>query len=145
LLKRLTPNTCSCCNGAKSEQVFGEGDAMSVACELEYEAIYPRLRVVSGGDRRVPALSRTQLRRLVLGAVALGLLVLLMLPLRALGGSTIAGSAPTAGQEYIVQSGDTLTSIATRVGTGNVAAMAHRLAVEAGSTTIVPGEHLLIP
>ncbi|HVA09392.1 MAG TPA: LysM peptidoglycan-binding domain-containing protein [Acidimicrobiales bacterium] len=118
---------------------------MSVACELEYESIYPGLRVVSGGERRVPALSRTLVRRLVLGAVALGLLVLLMLPLRALGGSTLAASAPTAGQEYIVQPGDTLTSIAAQVGGGNVDAMAHRLAAETGSTTIVPGEHLLIP
>jgi hypothetical protein len=45
----------------------------------------------------------------------------------------------------VVQNGDTLTSIAQRVDPGHVAGLAQRLAAEAGSSTIVPGEHLLIP
>jgi hypothetical protein len=129
----------------ESEQVFGEGEAMSVAIELEYEAIYPRLRVVSGRERNVPGLSRIQRRRLVMGAVVVALLVLLMLPLRALGGQTVVSPTPTQGQEYVVQSGDTLASIAAQVDGGNVAGMVQRLIDETGSTTVVPGEHMLIP
>ncbi len=80
-----------------------------------------------------------------MGVVVAILLVLLVLPIRALAGQTIARSAPTAGQEYIVHSGDTLESIAARVGGSDVAGLVHRLAVETGSTVVVPGEHLLIP
>jgi predicted Zn-dependent protease len=68
-----------------------------------------------------------------------------MLPLRSLGGRTIAGAAPTTGQEYVVRPGDTIASIAARVDGSNVTGMARRLASEAGSTVVVPGEHLLIP
>jgi LysM domain len=128
-----------------SEHVFGEGDAMSVALEVEYEAFYPRLQVVPDVPGRTGPSARVQRRRVIVGVVALALLVLLALPIRALGGQTIAGSAPTAGQEYVVQSGDTLASIAQRVGGGNVAALERQLAGEAGSTVLVPGEHLLIP
>jgi hypothetical protein len=129
----------------RSEHVFGEGDAMSVALELEYEAFYPRLQVVPDVPGRTGPSARVQRRRIILGVIVVVLLVLLMLPIRALGGQTIAGSAPTAGQEYVVQSGDTLASIAQRVGGGNVAALERQLAGEAGSTVLVPGEHLLIP
>jgi hypothetical protein len=129
----------------RSEQVFEGGDAVSVALELEYEAFYPRLRVVPGlAERRRPS-RRVQRRRLMLGAVVLVLLVLLMLPIRALGGQTLAASGPVAGQMYVVRSGDTLASIATRVDPGNVAGTEQRLAEEAGSSALVPGEHLLIP
>jgi hypothetical protein len=127
-----------------SEQVFEKGDAVSVALELEYEAAFPRLRVVPEWPRRLPS-RRVQHRRLILGLVVVGLLVLLALPIRAIGGHPIAGSAPAAGQVYVVQSGDTLTSIAQRVEPGHVAGLVQRLASEAGSSTIVPGEHLLIP
>jgi hypothetical protein len=129
----------------ESEQVFGEGEAMSVALELEYETIYPRLRVVSGREHNVRGLSRIQRRRLVMGAVVVALLVLLMLPLRALGGQTVVGAAPTQGQVYVVHSGDTLASIAAQVDRGNVPGMVQRLIDETGSTTVVPGEHVLIP
>ena len=118
---------------------------MSVALELEYEASYPRLRVVSEPWRRTSVSGGTQRRRMILGMVVVVLLVLLMLPVRALGGKTIAGTAPTVGQEYVVQSGDSLTSIAARVDSGNGAGMVQRLADETGSSVIVPGEHLLIP
>jgi LysM domain len=129
----------------RSEQVFEEGDAMSVALEVEYEAFYPRLQVVPDVPGRTGPSARVQRRRVILGVVVVVLLVLLMLPIRALGGQTIAGSAPTAGQEYVVQSGDTVASIAERVGGGNVAALERQLAGEAGSTVLVPGERLLIP
>ena len=64
---------------------------------------------------------------------------------KTMGGRTIAGAGPTAGQEYVVRSGDTLASIAARVGGGNAAGMEQRLENEAGSSVLVPGEHLLIP
>jgi hypothetical protein len=128
-----------------SEHVFGKGDAMSVALELEYEEFYPRLQVVPDVPGRTGPSARVQRRRITLGVIVVVLLVLLMLPIRALGGQTVAGSAPIAGQEYVVQSGDTLASIAQRVGGGNVAALERQLAGEAGSTVLVPGEHLLIP
>jgi hypothetical protein len=128
-----------------SEQVFEGGDAMSVALELEYEAFYPRLRVVPEPAERVRPSAPVQRRRLMLGAVVVILLVLLMLPIRAMGGKTIAASGPVTGHEYVVRSGDTLASIATQADSADVAAMEQRLANELGSTVLVPGEHLLIP
>jgi hypothetical protein len=127
-----------------SEQVFGKGAAVSVALELEYEAAFPRLRVLPALVRR-PASRRVQHRRMILALVVVTLLVLLALPIRAIGGQPVAGSAPAVGQEYVVQPGDTLTSIAQRVQPHDVADLVQRLATEAGSSTIVPGEHLLIP
>jgi hypothetical protein len=129
----------------KSEQVFGEGGAMSVALELEYERVYPTLRVVSDVPGRTAPSTRVQKRRLILGIAVVALLVLLMLPITALGGRTVAGSVPVAGQEYVVRSGDTLASIAGRVGGGHVAGLERQMAAEVGSNVLVPGEHLLIP
>jgi LysM domain len=127
-----------------SEQVFGKGAAVSVALELEYEAVFPPFRVVPDPPRRRPSV-RVQHRRMILGLVVVGVFLLLALPIRAIGGHAIAGSAPTAGQVYVVHSGDTLTSIAQRVEPHNVTSLVQRLAAETGSSTIVPGEHLLIP
>jgi hypothetical protein len=129
----------------RSEQVFEGGDAMSVALELEYEAIYPRLQVVPAPVERTGPSARVQRRRLVLGAIVVVLLVLLMLPIRALGGKTLAQSGPVVGQTYVVRSGDTLASIATQVDRADPAGTEQRLASEVGSTVLVPGEHLLIP
>ncbi len=127
-----------------SEQVFEQGDAMSVALELENETSFPRLQLLAEPSRPAPS-RRIQARWVVLALAVLGLLVLLALPIRAIGGKPIAGSAPAVGQEYVVQSGDTLTSIAQRVDRGNVAGMVRRLEAESGAPTVVPGEHLLIP
>jgi hypothetical protein len=133
------------CTG--SEQVFGKGDAMSVAFELEYEILRPRLRLVP--DRPVqaagPLLPRQRRLVLAMALVVAVLLVLLMLPLRALGGSTLADAGPAVGQTYIVKAGDTLASIAQRTGVGNVAALTSQLATEVGSSAVVPGEHIRIP
>ncbi len=116
---------------------------MSVALELEYDALYPRLRVVPKPGRVEHGAPEGR-RRVVLAVMAVVvLLVLLVLPLRALGGTTTVTSS--TGREYVVRSGDTLASIAARVGGRNVAALERRLADEAGSNVLVPGEHLLIP
>jgi hypothetical protein len=131
------------CDG--SEQTFERGGAMSVALELEYEEFYPPLQVVADVPHRVTPSARVRHRRLALIAVGAVLLVLLMLPIRALGGQTVAGSSPTQGQEYVVRSGDTIASIAAQVDGGHVAGLAQQLTTEAGSSVLVPGEHLLIP
>jgi hypothetical protein len=129
----------------KSEQVFGKGEPMSVAFEYEYEALRPRLHLVP--DRPVPAAGPVLIRRrrLVVAAVVAVLLVLLMLPIRAFGGSTLAGAGPAVGQTYIVKAGDSLTTIAQRTGVSNVAALTAKLVAETGSDVVVPGEHIRIP
>jgi hypothetical protein len=134
-----------------SEQTFEEGAAMSVAFELDYEAFSPGLRLLPP----VPARTADPLwirhrRTIVLGVTAAVLLVLLVLPIRALGGRTLAGAAPTAGQVYVVRGGDTLASIATQVvgshaNASRLAAFEQKVASQTGSAVLVPGEHLLIP
>ncbi len=84
-------------------------------------------------------------RRVVLAGVVVTLLVLLALPIRSLGGSTLAQAAPAHGQEYIVKAGDTLASIATRADPSHATSLAGQLAHEVGSTVVVPGEHVFIP
>jgi LysM repeat protein len=70
---------------------------------------------------------------------------LLALPIRALGGSAVGPAVPTAGQDYVVQPGDTLASIASRADPADAATMTLRLARETGSSVVVPGEHLFVP
>jgi hypothetical protein len=84
-------------------------------------------------------------RRVLIGAVLAILLVLLALPIRALGGSTLAQAAPTQGQEYIVKVGDTLASIANRADPAHAALLSGQLARETGTGSVVPGEHIFIP
>ena len=122
---------------------------MSVAFELEFEACRPRLYALSDQPARIAPSPRVRRRRMVLGATlaafVLALLVLLALPVRAFGGSTLAQDPAAPGQEYIVKSGDTLASIAAQAAPAHQASMVQQLAREAGSTVVVPGEHLLIP
>lgn len=116
---------------------------MSVALELEYEEIYPPLRLVQGTPPTSPAV-RARRWRVAIGAAVTVVLVLLMLPIRALGGTSPV-TTPVPGHVYVVQAGDTLASIAARVGSAHPAVVAQQLADEAGSHVVVPGEHLLIP
>ena len=123
---------------------------MSVAFELENPAYRPlRLYVLPDPPARIaPTPPSVRRRRAVLAAaavVAAVLLILLALPLRQLGGSTLAQAQPTPGQEYIVKSGDTLASIAARADRADASALTARLAREVGSTVVVPGEHIQIP
>ena len=88
---------------------------MSVAFELEFEACRPRLYALPDQPARTAPSPRVRRRRVVLGARRWRpLLVLLALPIRSLGGSTLAQAAPAQGQEYIVKAGDTLASIAAQ-------------------------------
>ena len=118
---------------------------MTVAFELEFETYRPRLYALPDQPARLAPSPRVRRRRVVLAAFVLLLLVLLALPLRQLGGSTLAQAAPAQGQEYVVKAGDTLASIAARADPGQAAALAARLASEVGSTVVVPGEHVFIP
>jgi LysM domain len=118
---------------------------MTVAYELEFETSGSRLYVVGDDPTGTGVPPRVLGRRVAVGTVLVILLVLLALPLRALGGSTIAQVAPAQGQEYIVKAGDTLASIANRAEPANAASLAGQLARETGTSLVVPGEHIFIP
>jgi Tfp pilus assembly protein FimV len=118
---------------------------MSVAFELEYETCRPRLYVVADQPARIAPSPRVRRRRVVVIGAVVVLLVLLALPIRALGGRTLAQDPAASGQEYVVKAGDTLASIAAAAGGAHAASLQQQLASEAGSTVVVPGEHLYIP
>ena len=118
---------------------------MTVAYELDFETYRPRLYVVPDQPARTAPAPRVLHRRVVVGAVLAILLILLALPIRALGGSTLAQAAPAQGQEYIVKAGDTLASIANRADPAHAASLTGQLARETGTGSVVPGEHIFIP
>ena len=118
---------------------------MSVAFELEFEACRPRLYALPDQPARTAPTPRVRRRRVVLVMAVLALLVLLALPIRALGGSTLAQAAPAPGQVYVVKAGDTLSSIAAQAAPARAAALTKQLAQEVGSDVVVPGEHVFIP
>jgi hypothetical protein len=118
---------------------------MTVAYELDFQTYRPRLYVVPDQPRQMGASPRVLRRRIILAAVVVALLVLLALPIRALGGSTLAQAGPAQGQEYIVKAGDTLASIATRADPAHAASLTGQLARETGTNLVVPGEHIFIP
>ena len=118
---------------------------MSIAYELDFETYRPQLYVVPAPSIRIGVSPRVRRRRIVLATVVVALLVLLALPIRAFGGSTLAQAAPAQGQEYIVKAGDTLASIATRADPAHAASLTERLVRETGTSLVVPGEHVFIP
>jgi hypothetical protein len=118
---------------------------MTVAYELDFETYRPRLYVLPDQPARTAPTPRVHRRRVVVGAVAVALLVLLALPIRSLGGSTLAQAAPAQGHDYIVKVGDTLSSIATRADPAHATSLTGQLSRETGSSRVVPGEHIFIP
>jgi hypothetical protein len=118
---------------------------MSVAFELEFEVCRPRLYALPDQPARTAPTPRVRRRRVVLGVVVLGLLVLLALPIQALGGSTLAQAPPSKGQVYVVKAGDTLASIAAQASPAAASVLTQELAREVGSSVVVPGEHVFIP
>ncbi len=118
---------------------------MSVAFELEYEACRPRLYALPDLPARVAPTPLVRRRRVVLVVVVAALLVLLALPVRALGGSTLAQVTPAPGADYIARPGDTLVSIASQADPAHAATLAAQMAREIGSNVVVPGEHVQIP
>ena len=118
---------------------------MTVAYEVDFETYRPRLYVVPDQPIRTAPSPQVLRRRVIVGAVLAILLVLLALPIRAFGGSTLAQAAPAQGQEYIVKVGDTLASIANRADPAHSASLTGQLARETGTGSVVPGEHIFIP
>ncbi len=118
---------------------------MTVAYELDFETYRPRLYVVSDQPARIAPSPRVRRRRVVVVAAVVTLLVLLALPIRAFGGSTLAQAAPAQGQEYVVKAGDTLASIATRADPAHATSLTGQLTRETGTSLVVPGEHIFIP
>jgi hypothetical protein len=101
-----------------------------------------------------PVLSaRTRRSRAALAVSVLAALVLLALPIRALGAVTLAGQATPGGvpaglapgSTYVVQAGDTIASLARRINPGDAAQLDRSLVAEVGSSTLVPGEHVVVP
>ncbi|HXX91942.1 MAG TPA: LysM domain-containing protein [Acidimicrobiales bacterium] len=116
----------------------------------------PRPRPTRGGpglERAGRPSAAVRRRRVLLGTVAAALLAVLALPWGGAGGRplatpgpALAGAVPAHHALYIVQPGDTLWSIAQRLDpTGDPRPVVAALARQAGSDTIVPGEHLLLP
>jgi predicted anti-sigma-YlaC factor YlaD len=126
----------------------------------------PALRLVGPSERPAPrvgpslaerrgrraALRARRARALAVGALALGITVLAW-PGHALGGTTgtglpsdlATGTALASGSVYVVQAGDTLSSIAAAMNPVDPRAARVALVRELGSTTVVAGEHVLIP
>jgi hypothetical protein len=103
------------------------------------------------GHVRAKTLARRR-RTMAIGVVLVAV-VLLAMPLRALGAVTVAGQPTPAGVPaglapgsiYVVQDGDTLRSIAMRVNAVAAAAIERELATSIGSSHVVVGEHVTIP
>jgi LysM repeat protein len=80
--------------------------------------------------------------------------VVLALPLRALGGVTVTGQQTPGGlpaglipgEPYTVRAGDSLASIASRLGAPSAQAqLVRELRQEVGSSVVVPGEQITLP
>lgn len=103
---------------------------------------------------RRPSATVIRRRRVALSVVVAAALVALALPISALGGRAVHPALTTAvpvslsghqGPYYVVQPGDTLSSIAARIDPSDPSQMAQRLAATTGSRTVVPGEHIHLP
>ena len=103
--------------------------------------------------REARELRRKRRIRLYAGLVLAGALVILLMPGAAFGGVTgtglstdIASSAELAsGMVYVVQPGDTLSSISKMVNPVSPQKARTVLAAQLGSSVVITGEHILIP
>lgn len=97
--------------------------------------------------RSISTARQARTRRNAMLITLVGLLTALALPLSWLGGTSGPQPAPVAaGSTYVVRPGDTLWSIAERLDpTGNPVALVQRMAAETGSSTVVVGEHIVLP
>ena len=103
--------------------------------------------------RKARELTRKRRIRLYAGLVLAGALVILLMPGAAFGGVTgtglstdIASSAELAsGMVYVVQPGDTLSSISKMVNPVSPQKARTVLVAQLGSSVVIAGEHILIP
>ena len=103
--------------------------------------------------REARELRRQRKNRLYAGLVLVGALMILALPGAAFGGVTgtglstdIASSAELAsGMVYVVQPGDTISSISHMVNPVNPEIAKSVLVAQLGSNVVISGEHILIP
>ncbi|HVB51515.1 MAG TPA: LysM peptidoglycan-binding domain-containing protein [Acidimicrobiales bacterium] len=92
-------------------------------------------------------------RRTLVGLVLVAALTILALPGHVFGATTGAGlstdlagsSVLASGMEYVVQPGDTVSSIARNINPVTPSLARSLLVRELGSSVVVPGEHVLIP
>jgi hypothetical protein len=110
----------------------------------------PDLRVLPGGRlRRRPSRAVLLRRRLIAALVLASVLWLAGWVLGSLGGSPLAASEPArpvTGHTYVVQPGDTLWSVATRLGRGgDIRRTVQELADANGGSAIVVGQQLVVP
>jgi hypothetical protein len=103
---------------------------------------------------RIHAESPNRRRRFLMAAIAVMALVALATPLTALGGVTVTGqqtpgglpSGLIPGEPYTVRSGDTIASIASRLGAPSAQAQIQtQLRAEVGSNVLVAGEQIVLP
>jgi len=103
--------------------------------------------------REARELRRKRKNRLYAGLVLAGAVIILAMPGAAFGGVTgtglstdIASSAELAsGMVYVVQPGDTISSIAHMVNPVNPQNAKNVLVAQLGSNVVISGEHILIP
>ncbi len=127
--------------------------------------VEPLLRLVRDEDRAlrhgVPLAQRRQSRalrrryrqRVLVALVLCAALGVLALPGHTFGATNGAGlsndlassSVLASGMNYVVQPGDTISSIAREVNPTDPAEARALLVHELGSSVVVPGEHVLIP
>jgi hypothetical protein len=103
--------------------------------------------------RRVRAAKKFVRRRIAVATLALATIVVLALPLATLGTVTVSGQATPGGSPaglvdgsvYVAQPGDTLASIAQRINPARATQLVAQMRNQVGSSTIVAGEHLVLP
>lgn len=103
--------------------------------------------------RNARALVKRRHRRALAVLALAGAVSILAVPGHVLGATTGAGlstdladsSVLASGMDYVVQPGDTVSSIARDVNPVDPASARSLLVRELGSSVVVPGEHVLIP
>ncbi|MHB2029175.1 MAG: hypothetical protein ACYCPT_10200 [Acidimicrobiales bacterium] len=118
------------------------------------DATHPLRRGMSVGQRRARRAIRLRRRQRVLAAaVLLTAVTILVLPGRTFGATTQVGlstdlatsSVLASGMDYVVQPGDTVSSIARDINPVDPSSARALLIHELGSAVVVPGEHIIIP